>query len=284
MGQRTHYWGCSRFADWIRGTPKNGAKTAEGWRDWRIDSQSKHPIRYWIAEEGLDKLQNFLWWPIDKLYDVKYYVNNRWITRSHCLTAHPRDIKPGNWCDVGNRFLPCLFNELVEYVEVELAWWHLAWEDKEERKKYNAPWWRFGWWNIRTWRSKQAGLDNLDWQSKIVANEEYGLNPGDKGYGEPTYQAIRAQEILALYKWWTEVYPNRPDIYDASGWTEYCDLKRKIYGDKNLDWFCEDKTPEDLKEFGNQALTKSREIEEAYEKEDEEMMIRLIKIRGSLWT
>jgi hypothetical protein len=32
------------------------------------------------------------------------------------------------------------------------------------------------------------------------------------------------------------------------------------------------------------ALDKSREIEEAYNKEDEEMMIRLIKIRESLWT
>lgn len=284
MGQRTHYWGCSRFADWLRGTPKKGAKTAEEWRDWRKAAQSKYPFRYWLAEEGLDKVQNFLWWPIDKLYDVKYYANNRWITRSHCLTAHPRDIKPGSWCDVGNRFLPCLFNELVEYVEVELAWWHLAWEDKEERKKYNAPWWRFGWWNIRTWRSAQAGLDNLDWQSKIVANEEYGLKPGDTGYGEPTHQAIKAREILALYKWWTEVYPNRPDIHDASGWTEYCDRKRKVYGNEDLDWFCDDQTPEDLKAFGTQALAKSQEIEEAYEKEDEEMLIRLIKVRNSLWT
>ena len=40
----------------------------------------------------------------------------------------------------------------------------------------------------------------------------------------------------------------------------------------------------DLKEFGNQALEKTREIEQAYDQEDEEMLIRLIKIRKSLWT
>jgi hypothetical protein len=45
----------------------------------------------------------------------------------------------------------------------------------------------------------------------------------------------------------------------------------------------EDKTPEEA-EMCSTALDKSREIEAAYNKEDEEMMIRLIKIRESLWT
>ena len=39
-----------------------------------------------------------------------------------------------------------------------------------------------------------------------------------------------------------------------------------------------------LKEFGRIALDKTHEIEEAYEREDEEMMIRLIKVRKALWT
>jgi hypothetical protein len=279
---RKNYWACSKFADWLRGTPKNGAKTAEDWRDWRIDAKKKHSFRYWLAEEGLDKIQNFIWWPIDKLHDLKYYINNRYVTKSHCLTAHPRDIKPGQWRDVGNRFLPCLFNELVDFVEIEQAWWNIAW-DKEARAKYGSPFWASGWFRWRTWRSPEAGLDSLKWQSELVWKEDEVGDNVDM-IGKPTYQAERAKEIIALYKWWTEVYRNRPDVHDASGWSEYCDLKRKIYGDKDLDWFCDDKTPTDLKEMGNQSLKKSQEIEEAYEKEDEEMMIRLIKIRGSLWT
>lgn len=280
MAQRSNYWSCSKFADWIRGIEKGGAKTGKGWRDWERDGKAKYPIRFWIAEEALDAVQNFIWYPVDKLYDLKYYINNRWITRTHALTAHPRDIKPGQWRDVGNRFLPCLFNELVEFVEVELAWWHLAWGGKEERAKYNMPWWAVGWWRIRTWRCPQAGLDNLEWQAGILAKEDYGLNPSDKGYGEPTRQAINAKEILDLYKWWTEVYPNRPDVHDASGWTAYCNMRRER-GYDFLDM--EDKTPEEAK-MSRVALDKSYEIEAAYDKEDEEMMIRLIKIRSSLWT
>jgi hypothetical protein len=282
MAQRVHYWSCSRFADWVRGKPKAGALTSEGWRDWRIEAKTAHPVRYWIAEEALDRIQNFIWWPLDKLYDLKYYINNRYITKTHCLTSHPRDIKPGQWCDVGNRFLPCLFNELVDFVEIEQAWWNIAW-DKEARAKYAAPFWSSGWFRWRTWRSPEAGLDSLKWQSELVWKEdEVGENTGM--IGKPTYQAEKAQEILALYKWWTEVYSNRPDVHDASGWTEYCKRKREINGDKDLDFFCDDKTPKELKEFGDCALKKSHEIEEAYEREDEEMMIRLIKIRNSLWT
>jgi len=283
MAQRTRYWSCTKFADWIRGTPKQESLTAEGWRDWGKEAKEAHPVRYWIAEELLDNIQNFLYWPIDQLYDIKYYVNNRFISKTHQLTAHRKNIKPGQWCDVGNRFLPCLFNELVNYVEVELAWWHLMWEGKEERKKYVAPWWRFGWWNMRLWRSPQAGLDNLKWQSELVWKEDE-CEPGSPNIGKPTYQAEKAIEILALYKWWTEVYPNRPDPHDASGWTEYCNRKRIINGDKGLSFFCDDTISDELREFGKKALDKSYEIEQKYEAEDEEMMIRLIKIRQSLWT
>jgi hypothetical protein len=278
MGQRSQYWSCTPFADWIRGIEKGGAKTGRGWREWEAEAKTKYPIRYWIAEEALDAVQSFLWWPIDKLYDVKYYINNRWITRTHSLTAHPRDIKPGQWCDVGNRFLPCLFNELVDFVELELAWWHLAWSP-EERAKYNMPWWAVGWWRIRTWRCPQAGLDNLKWQSELVWKEDE-VGDNKEKIGKPTYQAEKALEILALYKWWTEVYPNRPDVHDASGWTAYCDMRRER-GDHMLDM--EDRSPEEA-EMSRAALDKSHELEQAYEAEDEAMMIRLIKIRNSLWT
>ena len=141
---RNHYWTCSKFADWVRGTPKAGALTADGWHEWETKAKAYNPVRYWLAEEGLDILQTIVYFIPDTLYGVKYYINNRWVTRTHSLTAHAKDIKPGEWCDVGNRFLPCLFNELVDFVEVELAWWHLAWSP-EERPKYNMPWWAVGW-------------------------------------------------------------------------------------------------------------------------------------------
>jgi len=282
MAQHTHYWSCSKFADWIRGTTKLKVGTSEQWQEWETRAKRDFPIRWWIAEEGLGHLQDFVTWPVRKLYDIKYYVNNRWITKSHALTAHPRDISPGSWSDVGNRFLPCLFNELVDFVEIELAWWHLVWEGEEKRAKYNMPWWAAGWWRIRTWRCPQAGLDNLEWQRNLKYDDEW-IGADDPKYGKPPPQAIGAQEILDLYTWWTVTYRNRPDPHDASGWSAYCDASREANGGSLWGSLNADKTPE-LKKMSNKAHKLLQKIEADYAKEDEAMMIRLIKVRNSLWT
>ena len=278
---RSNYWTCSKFADWLRGSTKLKWGTSEEWAEWESRAKRDYPIRWWLAEEGLDHVQKFIFYIPDKLRSIKYYINNLWVTRTHTLTAHPRDIKRGEWCDVGNRFLPCLFNELQDFVEVELAWWHLIWADKDDRKKYKAPWWNFGWWNLHQWRCPQAGLDNLEWQRNLrwEANE---VGDDSDSLGKPTPQAIKAQEILDLYKWWTEVYRNRPDPYEASGWSAYCDQVRDEHGDGLA--FLSQPKDKNLKKQGDKAHKLLRKIEEAYEKEDEEMMIRLIKVRHGLWT
>lgn len=273
-----NYWSCTKFADWIRGTPKGGAKTSEGWHEWNEEAKGYNPVRYWIAEELLDRIQGFFLYIPDRLNDVRYYINNRWVSKSHALTAHPRDIKPGKWQDVGNRFLPCLFNELVDFVEVEQAWHTCIWNE-EARKKYAVPWWRSGWLRWRTWRCPEAGLDYLDW-AMTLTNEEF-LDDNKKHLAEPTHQAKAAKEIKELYTWWTQTYRNRPDPMDASGWTAYCELSRLQNGGRLR--FGEDKTPE-MKKASKLALKELRKIEAAYEKEDTEMLIRLIKIRQSLWT
>ena len=279
MAQHSNYWSCSKFADWLRGTTKPGSATSEVWEEWTDTATKAHPFRYWLADEGLGFLQDFVTWPTRKLYDIKYYINNRWVTRTHSLTAHAQDIKPGHWQDVGHRFLPCLFNELVDFVEVELAWWHIAWDDAA-RKQFKSPWYATGWWRWRTWRSPEAGLASLEWQRNLRWKEDE-VGADFKGLGELTPQAVKAQEILALYTWWTKTYRNRPDVYDASGWTKYCETSRIANGGRLS--FSRDKTPE-LKKIGNRALKLLHKMEADYEKEDEAMLIRLIKVRHGLWT
>jgi hypothetical protein len=272
------YWSNSKFAEWIRGTTKPEAETSEGWDAWNALASRAHPVRYWIAEEGLDHLQDFLTWPTRKIYDAKYYVNNRWVTRTHQLTAHARDIAPGDWCDVGHRFLPCLFNELRDFVEVELAWWNVVW-DEEAQKKFNAPFYSHGWWRWRVWRCPESGLDNLRWQIALT-NVDY-VDADHPDYGRPTPQAERAQEILDLYNWWTVTYRNRPDPYEASGWSAYCEANRAANGGRLS--FSAEKTPE-LRAMNERSHELLNKIEAEYEAEDEAMLIRLIKIRGALWT
>jgi len=275
---RNSYWSCSKFADWLRGTPKLGCGTSEQWDAWYKQAEHAHPIRYWIAEEGLDYVQKIVYYIPDKLNDLRYYINNRWVSHSHRLTAHPRDIRPGNWCDVGNRFLPCLFNELVDFVEIEQAWHHCMWSD-EAKTKFNVPWYRSGWLRWRTWRCPEAGLEYLRW-AETLTNEEF-LEEGEKHNAEPTYQAKAAKEIIELYTWWTVTYRNRPDPYEASGWTAVCEAQREANGGRLS--FSSSKDPV-LKKQSDKAHKLLQKIEADYTKEDEQMMIRLIKIRESLWT
>jgi len=275
---RSNYWSCSKFADWVRGTNKLSAATSEEWDEWRTTAQMKHNFRYWLAEEALDAVQNFICYPGDKLNDIRYYINNRWVSKSHALTADPRDIRPGSWSDVGNRFLPCLFKELVDFVEIEQAWHYCMWNE-EERVKYNVPWYRSGWLRWRTWRCPEAGLAYLNWASTLT-NEDF-LEEGKKHKAEPTYQAKSAKEIIELYTWWTQTYRNRPDPYEASGWTAACEASRIANGGRLS--FSAEKDPV-LKKASDKAHKLLQKIEKAYEDEDEAMMIRLIRIRHSLWT
>ena len=271
-----NYWSCTRFADWVRGKPKLNAGTSEEWDQWRNEAKCYNPVRYWIAEELLDNIQGILLYIPERLNDVRYYINNRWVSKAHALTAHPRDIRPGRWSDLGNRFLPCLFNELVDFVEIEQAWHYVMW-NAEERKKFKTPWWRSGWLRWRTWRCPEAGMAYLNW-AKDLDNSEF-LKEGETP--ELTHQAKAAREIIELYTWWTTVYRNRPEPMEASGWTAYCEAARMANGGRLS--FSGDKSPE-LAEMSKIAMDKMHKMEEAYEAEDEAMMIRLIKIRQSLWT
>ena len=268
---RDRYWANSKLANWIRGSTKPRAETWQGWRDWEENAKKSHPIRYWIAEEFLGAVQDFVNWPADKFHKIKYYINNSWVSKTHAMTSNlPR----GQWHEFETRLLHCMFDELVNFVEIESAWHHTLWNE-EARKQFAAPWYAHGFWRCwRTWRSPEAGIASLEWQVKLVMDSGYGVQPGHPDYGKPTPQAIAAQETLDLYNWWKHERPCRRDVYEASGWS---DLTR------NTDIF-----DDHLSQAQQDARTKSMEImdtlEKRYEREDEEMMIRLIKVRQSLWT
>lgn len=276
---RSNYWSCTKFADWIRGTKKPNSGTAAEWREWETFSKNTSKLRHWIAEEGLDKLQKFIFYIPDRINDVRYYINNRFFVKSHALTAHPRDIKPGQWCDVGNRFVPCLFNELVDFVEIEKAWMHVAWDD-DAKKTFNVPWWRKQWYTrwFGPWRCKEAGIAHLQWEMSLTYSDDW-IDKADPLYGKPTPQAVAAKEVYDLYKWWTEVYANRPDPIEASGWSALCETMRSDGLIGMLDDMSNVTQDDRVK-----SLNKIDEIEAAYEEEDEQMLIRLIRIRNSLWT
>ena len=254
-------WSNTKFADRIRGTAKPYSNTGKGWSEWKKAAKQRHPFRYWLVEVALDKLEDVIKWPVKKLYNAKYYIVNRWVDQSHALVAHPKHIKPGNWQDLDYRILHCTFDELVDFVEVEKAYANYRWDlDKLGELK----WWQGGRWRTRTWRSAEAGLSYLKWESEISEDEA------------PSSQAEAAKEVLFLYDWWVNVRPNREDPMEVSGWSAYCDT----YRDEGLFAMFDKDDGVDTKSMHD----KMRELETQYDEEDTEMLIRLIKIRGYLWT
>ena len=275
---RSRYWNIGKFADWLRGTPSIKMGTSREWRVWREKAQTEHPFRYWLVEDFIPAVQRKIYAPYDKVMDIKYTILNKYVTKTHALTASPEHIKPGQWRDLSDRILYCLFDELVDFVEIECAWKEAAFNSDEDNKKYRVPKWGVGLLRTRTWRSVEAGMANLKWQSELKFDEDY--HKDEPYYMEYTPQAKAAQEIIALYNWWTLVYPARPEPMEESGWSDYCNRIRESRG---CIFDTDDNSPE-MNKLRDEAHDKLMEIEEQYRQEDEQMLIRLIKIRESLWT
>lgn len=197
-----------------------------------------------------------------------WYIN-RYVSVSHALSSN---LKKGNWHDLSERMLHCPMDELVDFVEIESAWMHIAWDD--ERAK-NYP--KRSFFGLKKWRSPEAGLDHIKWEMSLVYDEEMGCSKDNKDYGKPTGQAKNAKIIFDLYNWWKFTRPARPDPHEVSGWSEYCSSK------KGTGLFARAKTPEEKKKVS--AMLKQMDMIEAkYEKEDTDMLCLLMKNRKGLWT
>jgi hypothetical protein len=266
--------------NWLRkhlGVQKPYALPMGEWDEWQIKIKNEKPVAYWITEILPDWLEKPAEWTIDPIRDLKYYLRNRFITKTHYLKT---GLKPGQWHEFDERLLHGMFTELVDFVEIEKAHLHVIWGDKEDAARYQMPWWqRIYWFRWQEWRSPQAGVDYLKWEISLTHGSEWFSDPNHPDIGKPTPQAIAAKEILDLYEWWTVRRPARPDAYDASGWSAVCDEIRDKYGKL----FAEITDPE-LKQRSDHALKLTTEIETQYEQEDTGMMIRLIKVRQSMWT
>ena len=270
---KSNYWSCSKFADWLRGTTKPAVGTSEEWDAWRKHARAKI-LRYWLAEEGLDHLQNFIYWPANRFHGLRCYIKNRWITKSHALTS---SLKRGNWYDFDTRLLHAAFDELVNFVEIEQAWM-LVISSKDDSKKYKTPWYRTIF-SFKRWRNPEAGVAHLDWAAGLK-NDDNWMDKNDPDFGQPTQQALAARETFALYKWWKEERPKRTDPSEASGWNEYCKKKRET--DESIQTrFVSQKMKDHLL---HEILELSRKIEDEYDKEVTAMLMRLVKVRQSLWT
>lgn len=224
------------------------------WNKWEEDQKKNRPIMYFCQfvvwqkiEDICGNIKRKFWY--DPIYEIKYRT-------THKYNVLQTGLKPAYY-DLDTRILHGLFNELVNFVECEKAWMNVVWGKKSKNRRL-----------FKRFRSPELGIDYLQWEIDLNGEENKS-------------QSEIAKEILALYKWWKEIYLTRPDPLDASGWSAYCDMHYanddKIFNDSI------EPTEETIK-IGDVAFHKLHEIEDNYDKENEEMLIRLIKIRKHLWT
>ena len=248
---RIEHWNCSKIAEIIRGEKKPFALEWHKWEEWHKDTKQRKPIRYWLSEKGLKILQNIIYCPYDLYHTIEVYVRNRWIDKTHVLNT---GLKPGQYYEFDYKVLYGLFNELVDYVERELA--HTMKAYPESKYKFVNG------------KCSEAGLDYLEWACDLKYDDSYGMGKKDKNYGKPIRQAIVAQKVRELYNWWTITRPNRPESSVLAKYDE-------IVGDTILDGKFSAKK--------RACLTKINKIEEQYYKEDTDKLIELIKIRRDIW-
>ena len=237
------------------------AAARDGWTDWKINAKAEKPIPYFL-QETLPEFGSDVWY-----YTCLPYKSSRqWLRynifeRKHVVNT---GLKPGYY-DGDTRLLHASFNLLVDFVEIEKAWMDIR-SDADKKKK--EPWWSLNPTRFKSHRNPEAGIAYLNWEMKLTRTSPQ--------------QARAAREIYKLYKWWKDVRPNRPEPLDASGWTAVCnELENSggVFSER-----AELSLGTEFQKRKKAALKKLRKIEEKYEKEDEEMLIRLIKIRQHLWT
>lgn len=180
---RWNYWTCSKFADFIRGEKKPQYLEWGEWDNWRDRMKKERPFRYYLSDTLLKKLQDFVYFPSDAYHSVKNYLRNRFVTQTHVLKS---DLKKGEWYDLDTRILHCLFTELVEFVEIELA----SCSSWDKSKKYK----------FKNGRCVEAAYDYFEWANNLT---------------DPEQQKEDSIKIKELYEWWTKTRPNRSDPIDS---------------------------------------------------------------------
>lgn len=231
------------------------------WDKWKEKTKTEKPTAYFLTEtlpKYADRVADVVTSPY---YDVRYYFRNRFIRKSHVLRTN---CKPGDYMDTDEKILTALANAIIDYVEIELAY-KSRWCDVEGSEK--AVW--------KNGRCPELGLKYLAWEATLLYDAESGIEEDHEDYMKPTPQADASKEIGAIYKW-AKNRDLRIDACELSGWSAFCD--------KNRENIFEDDKTEEIREERLAALKKCREIEDEYEKEDADMLMRIIAIRRSLWT
>lgn len=275
----TRHYAETALFQWIRSKLNIKKPVALRWGEWeKWDDELKknNPIGFFLTETLPELLEKIPENTIDHIDNVRHFVCN-YVYGTHCLRS---TLSRGEWHELDTRVLHCMFDSFVDFIEIETANHHI-WCGGDA-KKYKVPFWHK--YRLLNWgqsfRCPEAGMAHLEW--------EMTLNQNDPETNQPisTRQAAAAVEKMELYKWWKEERPARKGAWEATGFRAFWDSMDTKYG-RNSDWLglgdSGKMTEEEQTEY-TRLQKLADECEMKYDDEDETNLIRLIKLRHSLWT
>jgi hypothetical protein len=167
-----------------------------------------------------------------------------------------RDLSPNYW-DKDTILLYAVMQIVVDFVEVECAFMELDTPQITfwQRINMKLPWWLR---SDEAYRNRESGLKHLTLLEDMY--QDMLINPSDA-----------PKAIREVYLWWKNVRPFRQDPGDESGFNAYV-----------LE--CKNANKKEDKKHTLKLLKKTVRIEQHREKEDTEMLNKVIKYRGFMWT
>ena len=231
--------------------------TQEEWDEWNAQAQ-KNKIRWFFAETLPGWLASVFIHPYERITSK---LSNKYIRKYNVIKIY--SLKATEWHGADSRLLHGMFQLLVDLVELEKANLQMAFsEDNLPKYMHKA-----------NYRSAEMGLKHIDWE--ISLGKEGGLN-----------QSKNAKKIKELYIWWTDTRPKRTDLMDVKGSMGVS--TNEFYEDANSNtaasmFVSVDRKKDREPELYNNVNEAYEDAEKKYEKEDEQMLIKLVKIRKSLW-
>lgn len=233
---------------------------------------------------------------LERLID---FIRYRTYDRYNIIKIH--SLEP-SYYDIDTRLLHGMFSLLVDYVEIEKANLERLFGDEG---LYDRPCFRK--WYYRIYRkirklfvnisSRDLGLAYLDWE---ISN----LDPSF-----PANQRDYAKEVKELYLWWVDDYLKREQEEEKVGLISFWDRMTKKYEKVKLDtkggnvkqlsgrscyflereaddrnWVLKSRLNEEEAQTERALLEAVWKLEQDRFEEDTAMLIRLVNVRGALWT
>ena len=231
----------------------------DGWNEFQNEFRKKAPIRYFIEYFIVRKIGYIS----SDLSRIGWAIRYRTIRKYHLVNTK---LNP-HYHETDTRMLHANFELLVDFVEIQCANMATVFDDDARKKALGWKFYLPRMLRIKEFRSREQGMKHLEWEATLASPT---LNENEASPG----QAAQAVQIMILYIWWKDVYPYRetlPSPNEDSIGLDFLSQKWK-------------KANPEMNEKISQWSRDSFQQESDWDKEEEEMLIALMKIRKGLWT